>query len=84
VVSTDLFYDATDRHQSWIDAGALSVEMEAATVFTIAHRRGVEAGCALLISDTLVDHDGFKRIEEHELHTAELALGRLAVAALEV
>jgi DeoD family purine-nucleoside phosphorylase len=84
VVSTDLFYDAADRHQSWIDAGALAVEMEAATVFTIAHRRDVEAGCALLISDTLVDPDGFKRIEEHELHAAELALGRLAVAALAV
>jgi uridine phosphorylase len=80
VVSTDLFYDATDRHPGWVSAGALAVEMEAATIFTIAARKGVEAGCALLVSDTL--YDEFKRIGEHALHEAELALGELAVAAL--
>ena len=82
VVSTDLFYDAESRHHAWIGAGALAVEMEAATIFTIAARQGVEAACALLVSDTLTRDDGFKRIEEHELHAAELALGHLAVAAL--
>jgi purine-nucleoside phosphorylase len=82
VVSTDLFYGATDRHPGWIEAGALAVEMEAATIFTIAARRDVEAGCALLVSDTL--HGDFQRIGEHALHEAELALGRLAVAALQV
>jgi DeoD family purine-nucleoside phosphorylase len=80
VVSTDLFYDAADRHSAWISAGALAVEMEAATIFTIAARSGVEAGCALLVSDTL--EDDFKRIPELALHEAELALGQLAVAAL--
>jgi purine-nucleoside phosphorylase len=82
VVSTDLFYGSADRHAGWIEAGALAVEMEAATIFTIAARRSVEAGCALLVSDTL--HGDFQRIGEHALHEAELALGRLAVAALEV
>jgi DeoD family purine-nucleoside phosphorylase len=82
VVSTDLFYGATDRHPGWIEAGALAVEMEAATIFTIAAHRDVEAGCALLVSDTL--HGDFQRIGEHALHEAELALGRLAVAALQV
>jgi DeoD family purine-nucleoside phosphorylase len=82
VVSTDLFYDAADRHPGWVSAGALAVEMEAATIFTIAARKGVEAGCALLVSDTL--YDGFQRIDEHDLHEAELALGQLAVAAFAV
>jgi DeoD family purine-nucleoside phosphorylase len=80
-VSTDLFYDAVDRHSGWVGAGALVVEMEAATIFTIAARKGVEAGCALLVSDTLYD-DEFRRIGEHALHEAELALGQLAVEAL--
>jgi DeoD family purine-nucleoside phosphorylase len=82
-VSTDLFYDAADRHSGWVGAGALVVEMEAATIFTIAARKGVEAGCALLVSDTLYD-DEFQRIGEHALHEAELALGQLAVEALAV
>jgi len=82
IVSTDLFYDALDRHASWIGAGAIAVEMEAATIFTIAQRKGVEAACALLVSDTLSGPDGFVRIGDHELHEAELALGRLAISAL--
>ena len=82
VVSTDLFYDAADRHADWLSAGALAVEMEAATIFTIAARKDVEAGCALVVSDTL--YDGFQRIGEQALHEAELALGQLAIAALAV
>jgi DeoD family purine-nucleoside phosphorylase len=82
VVSTDLFYDAGERHSGWISAGALAVEMEAATIFTIAARKGVGAGCALVVSDTL--WDGFKRITDQQLHRSELELGRLAVAALAV
>jgi DeoD family purine-nucleoside phosphorylase len=82
VVSTDLFYDAADRHADWIGSGALAVEMEAATIFTIAARKGVQAGCALLVSDTL--YDEIQRITEPALHEAELALGQLAAAALAV
>lgn len=79
VVSADLFYDGDDRVPGWIAAGAVAVEMEAATVFTVAARYGVEAGCALLVSDLVATR---QRIEPDALHTAELALGRLAIAAL--
>ena len=51
IVSADLFYGAEDRVQGWIAAGALAVEMEAATIFTVAARHGIEAGCALLVSN---------------------------------
>jgi DeoD family purine-nucleoside phosphorylase len=81
-VSTDLFYDSSDRHREWLEAGALVVEMEAATIFTIAARKGAQAGCALLVSDTLTAAGDFQRIGESDLHQAELALGRLAAAAL--
>jgi uridine phosphorylase len=79
VVSADLFYDGDDRVPDWIAAGAVAVEMEAATVFTVASKRGVEAGCALLVSDIVALQ---QRIEPEALQTAELALGRLAIAAL--
>jgi DeoD family purine-nucleoside phosphorylase len=80
VVSTDLFYDAGDREAGWRAAGALAVEMEAATLFTVARRRGVEAGCALLVSDLL--SGARPRIEPDALHDAELALGERAARAL--
>jgi len=79
VVSTDLFYNAEDRHAGWRAAGARAVEMEAATLFQLAQRRGVQAGCALLVSDTLIGEP--VRIAPDLLHEAELSLGALAVQA---
>ena len=80
VVSTDLFYGASDREPAWREAGAVAVEMEAATLFAIAEKRGVEAGCALIVSDLL--HAGRDRIGLEHLHAAELRLGELAALAL--
>jgi DeoD family purine-nucleoside phosphorylase len=68
VVSTDLFYDAGEREPGWRQAGVLAVEMEAAALFALAARRGVEAGCALIVSDLLFD--------------GRVRLGRLALGAL--
>lgn len=79
VVSTDLFYGAEDREPAWRSAGALAVEMEAATLFRLAERHGVEAGCALLVSDLLTG--GRERIAADVLHAAELRLGALALSA---
>ena len=80
IVSTDLYYDAGDRESGWIAAGAIAVEMETATLFTLAARRGVEAGCGLLVSNMLVGER--TQIGVEELHAAELRLGELAIAAL--
>jgi DeoD family purine-nucleoside phosphorylase len=80
VVSTDLFYDASDRHARWREDGALAVEMEAATLFVLAERRGVQAGCVVLVSDTLTG--GHVRIDAERLHQGELRLGALALAGL--
>lgn len=81
VVSTDLFYDADGLMPGWVKAGAIAVEMEAATLFTLAAKRGVEAACALVVSDTLAAPQ-FERIGEHELHETERHLGDLVVRAL--
>jgi DeoD family purine-nucleoside phosphorylase len=79
VVSADLFYDSDDQIPAWRAAGAIAVEMEAATVFSVAARHGAAAGCALLVSDIV---ETKQHIEPEALHAAELRLGRLALAAL--
>ncbi len=40
IVTTDLFYDDRGLERSWSEAGALAVEMEAATLFALAGARG--------------------------------------------
>src|SRR4051812_30639364 len=53
VVSVDLFYDKGGPVASAgaAAAGALAVEMEAATLFAIGRAAGVPVGCALVVSD---------------------------------
>lgn len=81
VVTTDLFYDGPDGvEQAWRDAGALAVEMETATLFALAARRGLRAGCALIVSDTWLP--ARRRIDADALRDAEHRLGELALAAL--
>src|SRR5262249_15978915 len=69
VVSTDLFYDAPSGvERGWSAAGALAVEMETATVFTLAARRGLAAGSVLIVTDLLGSGSGARtRIEADAL-----------------
>jgi uridine phosphorylase len=79
VVSSDLFYDPRDRvSEQWLAAGASAVEMEAATVFTLAAKLGLSAGALLIVSDA----PGGARIAEDALHDAEYRAGELAARAL--
>jgi DeoD family purine-nucleoside phosphorylase len=81
VVSSDLFYDSDDRVPGWIEAGALAVEMEAATLLALAAKRGVRAACVLLVSNMVVgDATGY--IDADALTTAETRLGEAAAEAL--
>jgi uridine phosphorylase len=80
VVSTDVFYDDRDGlEQSWRDAGALAVEMETATLFTLASKLGVQAGSLLLVSDLLRPER--TRIDPDELQHREVRLGTIALDA---
>jgi DeoD family purine-nucleoside phosphorylase len=82
VASADLFYDPDeDRPARWLAAGAMAVEMEAATVFTVAARHGAAAAAVLAVSDVLAGGDR-RRIEPAALEAAETELGRTAAAAL--
>lgn len=54
VASVDVFYNTdADYAQRWRERGVLAFEMEAAALFYLAARSGVEAGCALTVSDVL-------------------------------
>ena len=81
VVSTDLFYDNPHgAEQQWRDAGAAAVEMETATLFAMAARRGLQAASLLMVTDVL--HPDRVRISDDALRAGEARLGEVAAAAL--
>ena len=81
VVSTDLFYDERDGLEArWAAAGATAVEMESATLFALARRRGLAAASVLLVSDLLVPER--RRIADETLREREPALGLLGLRGL--
>jgi len=81
VVTTDLFYDGAEgAERTWLAAGALAVEMETATLFTLAARRGLRAGCVLIVSDILLP--ARRRIDADALRDAEHRLVELALAGV--
>lgn len=83
VVSTDLFYDDRDGiEEGWLAAGAIAVEMEAATLFALARNRGLQSGAVLIVSDVVLPSR--RRIDAEALREAEHRLGELAVRALNV
>jgi DeoD family purine-nucleoside phosphorylase len=81
VASTDLFYDDRGgQEERWRSAGALAVEMEAATLYALAARRGVQAAAVLIVTDLLLP--ARQRIEIEALREAEHRMGELAVEGL--
>jgi DeoD family purine-nucleoside phosphorylase len=86
VATTDLFYDdRTELAAEWIAAGAVAVEMEAATIFRVAERRGAAAGCVLAVTDLLAGGDargGRTRMERGEIGSAGIRAGQLALDAV--
>jgi DeoD family purine-nucleoside phosphorylase len=80
VVTSDLFYDPREQAPAdWVAAGAVAVEMEAATIFQVAQRSGVRAGCLLAVSDLV---GAGTRIEREQLEQLGLRLGEVALEAL--
>ncbi|TMK39470.1 MAG: purine-nucleoside phosphorylase [Actinobacteria bacterium] len=90
VASTDLFYDPRPRTaERWRKAGAAAVEMEAAALFAVGHRRGVAVACVLVVSDLLFAQPGRpgrgrRRISDKGLAGASEGAARHAARALAV
>ncbi len=83
IVSTDLFYEPDRaRERDWRAAGAVAVEMEAATLFAVGARLRVPVACVLAVSDVIHADRGRSRIDDDSLLAAAEAMGRIAVAAL--
>jgi uridine phosphorylase len=88
IVTTDLFYGGdeeappSERADAWLSRGAVAVEMEAATIFTLGRRLGVATGCVLAVSD-IFEEGKRRRIDDERLGDAAARMGSVAVAALE-
>jgi purine-nucleoside phosphorylase len=83
VASVDVFYNTDDDYaQRWRDRGVLAFEMEASALFFLAARAGVQAACALTVSDVLSEE---VTTEESYLPLDELdrAIDRMIDVALE-
>jgi purine-nucleoside phosphorylase len=88
IASTDLFYEPSDsrgaaRNERWMQAGAIAVEMEAATLFALGASAGIAVGCALVVSDTFDTSGARARIDDDALRTAAERMGAVAAAALQ-
>ncbi|WP_224448921.1 nucleoside phosphorylase [Haloprofundus salilacus] len=55
IVSDDAFYNESDEYvEEWNAANLLAIEMEAATVFALARRKGMRAGAICTVDGNLV------------------------------
>ena len=82
VASVDVFYNPDDDYaRRWRDRGVLAFEMEASALFFLAARNGVQAACALTVSDVLAEEVS---TEESYLPLEELerAIDRMIDVAL--
>jgi DeoD family purine-nucleoside phosphorylase len=84
IVSTDLFYDPSSPapEHRWRRAGALAVEMEAASLFALGAIHEVAVGCLLAVSDVFPSPGVRERISDEQLLVVAERMGAAAVAAL--
>ncbi|USZ67292.1 nucleoside phosphorylase [Halorussus salilacus] len=68
IASDDAFYAETDEYVAdWEAANILSVEMEAAAVFSLARRKGMRAGAICTVDGNLVEGTQKGETEDEEL-----------------
>jgi DeoD family purine-nucleoside phosphorylase len=84
VASSDTFYEPDPaRYGRWLARGVIAVEMECATLFTVAPLRGVAAGCVLAVSDWVAGpSDATVRIADDALAVAVDQMLELALVAI--
>jgi purine-nucleoside phosphorylase len=81
VVSTDVFYETREGiEQEWRAAGADAIEMESATLFTVARRNGLRAAAILGVTDVLAT--GRERLDQESVEELGVRLGEAALRAL--
>ncbi|WP_101294390.1 nucleoside phosphorylase [Halegenticoccus soli] len=81
IVSDDAFYNESDEYvRDWNEANLLAIEMEAATVFALARRKGMRAGAICTVDGNLVKGtqkgaDGDEELPEKAKNNVERAIG---------
>ena len=81
IVSDDAFYNESDEYVTdWNEANLLAIEMEAATVFSLARRRGLAAGAIYTVDGNLVagtqkGADSDEELPEKAKNNVERAIG---------
>ncbi len=85
VASVDLFYDRGEfsRARAGSAAGAIAVEMEAATILRIGELRDVRTACLLAVTDVFGPQGERRRVDHDGLARAGESLGSVAAAALD-
>lgn len=85
IATDDAFYNETEEIVSaWEEAGILSVEMEASALFTIARRRGMQAGAICTVDGNLVEGTQKGETDQRELpDKAKNNVGRAIEIALD-
>ncbi|MBE6668384.1 MAG: purine-nucleoside phosphorylase [Ruminococcaceae bacterium] len=76
LLSSDTFYDDTERTMSWAKMGVIAVEMEAAALYMNAARAGKNALAICTVSDSLISGEATTAEEREATFTGmiELAL----------
>jgi len=68
IATDDAFYAETEEYvDDWENAGLLAVEMEAASLFTLARRRGLAAGAICTVDGNLVEGTQKGETDDDEL-----------------
>jgi len=68
IATDDAFYAETEEYvEDWERAGLLAVEMEAAAVFTLARRKGLNAGAICTVDGNLVEGTQKGETQDEEL-----------------
>ncbi|PSQ38752.1 uridine phosphorylase [Halobacteriales archaeon SW_5_70_135] len=71
IVTDDAYYAETETYvEDWEAAGLLSVEMEAASVFTVARRTGLRSGAICTVDGNLVEGTQKGETDDEELPEA--------------
>ena len=82
IVSSDSFYtEDPDQWKLWARFGVIGVEMEAAELYTLAAKHGVEALAVLTVSDHLVTHEETTSAEREKTFLSMIEVGLAAALA---
>jgi purine-nucleoside phosphorylase len=82
IISSDSFYtEDPDQWKLWARFGVIGVEMEAAELYTLAAKYGVEALAILTVSDHLVTHEETNSAEREKTFLSMIEVGLAAALA---